>query len=72
MKISVIIKPNSRTESIERREDGSLIVKVRPAAKEGKANIALVKAISQYLDVPKSRISIAAGHASRKKIIHIS
>lgn len=71
MRISVRIKPNSKMESVEKLADGSLLVRVRAPAKEGKANDALIKALSSYFNLPKSRISIASGLGSKNKIVDI-
>jgi hypothetical protein len=71
MRISVRIKPNSRTEAVEKLPGGDYLVRVRSPAVEGKANEALVEALSDYFDIPKSRISIAKGLGSKNKIVDI-
>ncbi len=37
----------------------------------GKANAALVKLVAKRLGVAKSRISVATGAASRRKVLHV-
>ena len=71
MKISVKIKPNAKTESVEKITDGEFLVRVKAPAREGKANEALVKALSRYFDIPKSRISITSGLGSKNKIVEL-
>ena len=71
MKISIRVKPNSKTTSVEKTEELSYIVRVKAPAKEGKANAAVVEALSEYFGVPKSRISVAKGLASRNKVVEI-
>jgi len=39
---------------------------------EGRANEAVVKALSDYLNIPRSRIRIVRGDKNRNKIIDIS
>ena len=71
MRITVRVKPGSKVESVEKSADGELVVRVKAPAKEGKANTALVKALSNYFDIPKSRISISGGLSSKNKIVDI-
>ncbi|MDO4978624.1 MAG: DUF167 domain-containing protein [Candidatus Saccharibacteria bacterium] len=70
MKISVIVKPGSSQEKIEKTEDG-LVVWTRAKAHDGEANTAVIKAISKYMDVPKTSIKIVRGANSRHKVIEI-
>ena len=71
MKISVKIKPNSKTEAVEILPDGEFLVRVKAPAKEGRANEALIVALKNHFNVPKSRISIASGLGSKNKIVDI-
>jgi uncharacterized protein (TIGR00251 family) len=71
MKIDVKIHPRSRKIEVLRKDEGHYEVWVREAPEKGKANQALIKALSDYLDVPPSRLTISSGHASRNKIIEI-
>jgi len=72
MKINIRIKPNSKKGPlVEKQADGSLIVYVREIAVDGKANQAVVKLLSKYLNTPKTSITILKGHTSRHKLIEI-
>jgi uncharacterized protein (TIGR00251 family) len=71
MKISIKVKPNSRSESVEKAVDGSYVVRVKAPAKEGKANDAVVEALSEYFGLPKSRITILHGQAGKNKVVEI-
>lgn len=71
MRITVRIKPLARTETVERRPDGGFLVRIKAPAKEGRANEALIKALSRYFDIPKGRISIASGLSSKNKMVDI-
>ncbi len=71
MKIVVKVKPGSREESVERISDTELVLKVRAPARDNLANGAVVKLLSEYLDIPKSRIIIVKGHNSRTKVVSI-
>lgn len=73
MNISVTMKPNStKAPLIEVLADGTLLVYVREVAAEGQANQALIKLLSDYYKVAKTRITIVRGHTSRHKLISIA
>lgn len=63
------MKPGARCESIELRSDGVVVVKVRQAAVEGKANAALVQLLARRLQVARSSVVIVRGFASRVKVV---
>jgi uncharacterized protein (TIGR00251 family) len=72
IKINLTVKPNSsKGPLIEKQADGSLIIYIREIAAEGKANDALIKLLAKHYDVPKTRITITHGQASRHKTIRI-
>jgi len=70
MKISVVVKPNSRKEKVEKSEN-CYIVSVREPPFENKANLAVIKLLSDFFDVPKSQILIVSGQKSKRKIINV-
>lgn len=75
MKITVHVKPGSRKESIDWVEnlfsEKTLVVKIREKPVDGEANKWLIEALSEFFDVPKSRITILHGHTSREKVVEI-
>ncbi len=72
MKISVLVKPNSRKESVERLSDGALEVRVNAPPVEGQANEAVIEALARHFSVPKSAVSIVRGARGKKKVVEIS
>ncbi len=72
MKIAVRVKPNAKTVSVEKTAENAYIVRVKAPAKEGKANEAVVEALSEYFARPKSRITILLGQAGKNKVVEIS
>ncbi len=71
LKISVKIHPKSRKIEVLQKDTDHYEVWVREAPDKGKANQAVVKALSEHLGVAPSTITISSGHASRNKIIEI-
>lgn len=49
--------------------DGVLRVRLSAAPVEGRANEALVKLLAERLGVPRSRVAILRGMASRNKVV---
>lgn len=72
MKISVKVKPGSKKECIERVDDTNFIVHIKAPPVEGKANDALIRALSDYFGVPKSKIVIIRGAAGKYKVVEVA
>jgi uncharacterized protein (TIGR00251 family) len=71
MKIQVRVKPNSKTEEII--VDGDVyVVRVKEPPKEGKANRAVVRLLSEHFHVPRSSVTITVGLSSRNKVVEIA
>ena len=71
MRISVTVKANSRENTVEKLSDNEFAVRVKAPAKEGKANEAVIKSLSEYFGISRNRINIQKGHTSKKKIVDI-
>jgi uncharacterized protein (TIGR00251 family) len=71
MKISVKVKPNSKTAKIEKISEEAFIANVKASPQDGKANLALIALLADYFNVPKSRITIIRGISSKQKLIEI-
>lgn len=69
---TVHVKPNSRKGPfVETSADDMLTVYVREVAAEGKANQAVIQALSRHFNVAKSLITIVRGSAARTKLVRI-
>jgi uncharacterized protein YggU (UPF0235/DUF167 family) len=69
---AITVKPGSKKGPlVEAGDDGSLTLFVRERAVDGAANEAVIKVLSEHFGVPKSRIDIVRGHASRSKLIEV-
>ncbi len=71
MLLTIIVKPNSKREFIEKISETEYRIAVRAPAVEGKANEAVLEAIAEYFHVRKSAILIKSGKNGRKKIVEI-
>ncbi len=71
MKLSITVKPGSKKTGIEIVNESEWIVRVNEPATEGKANLAIIEAIAEQLNVPKSKVILVRGSKSKHKIIEI-
>lgn len=71
MKVSVVVKPGSRKESIEFQADGSLLIRVNAHAVEGQANERVVEILSEHYQIRKSAIRLLSGTRGRKKLFEV-
>lgn len=71
MKIFVKAKPGARNPGIKKLSQTNFVVAVRELPKDGRANQAIIRALAEYFDIPKSRINILVGSTSKNKIFEI-
>jgi uncharacterized protein (TIGR00251 family) len=69
MKISIKVHPKSKKTQVLEKAVGQYEVWVKEPPDKGKANEALIKALSEHLGVARSRLNISSGHSSRNKIV---
>lgn len=72
MKIFVNVKPSATKERVDKIDINRYVVAVTSPPVNGKANQAVIKALSKYLGVSESRINIVSGYTSKQKVIEIS
>lgn len=71
MKISIKVKTNSKKESVEKIGRNKYIVCVNKPARENLANIRSIELLSDYLNIPKSKILLVSGAKSKIKILEL-
>jgi hypothetical protein len=67
VKATFLVKPNARSSSIGKSDDGQMWIRIAAPATEGKANSALIAFLSKLVGAPRSRISLVNGAAGRLK-----
>ncbi len=63
------VSPGAGRDEVVGRHGGAWKLRVRPAAENGRANEAVVRLLAGVLDVPRERLSVVSGHASREKTV---
>jgi len=71
MRLHVRVTPRARKPVVETTGDGTLVVKVREPAEDGRANAAVIEALAGHFGVPKRAVSILHGHGSRRKLVEV-
>lgn len=70
MKIKVIVKPNAKEEKVELVE-GVYHVRVKARPVDGQANEAVIKILSEFFNVPKSKVQLCRGATSKFKFFEV-
>lgn len=69
MRIRIKVKANSKQTKIDRISNSEFTVYVKQPPREGRANAAIIKLLSEYFDIPMNSVIIERGRASKNKII---
>ena len=72
MKISVKVKSQAKEDRIKKVGLNDYVLWVKAKAIEGKANQSVVKILSEYFDIAKSRIVLIKGKRARDKIFMVN
>lgn len=68
-RLTVKVQPGASRSQVVGFQGDALRVRVAAPPERGKANDALLELLAQALGVPKWRIEILRGHASRDKVV---
>ena len=71
MRLQVKVTPRAKKPGIETAGDGTLVVKVREPAEDGRANDAVIAALAGHFGVAKRAVTIVHGHGSRRKLVEV-
>lgn len=72
MKITVLVQAQAKQNSVITLSFTHFKVKTTAPARENKANVAVIKLLSQHLHLKKSQIHLISGTTSKTKIFQIS
>jgi uncharacterized protein len=71
VRISVRVSPGARRTEVVGRYGGGWKVRVAARPERGRANEALAEHLAELLGVPRRAVRVAAGAASRDKVVEI-
>jgi uncharacterized protein (TIGR00251 family) len=69
--LRVSVKPNARASSLERREDGTWVARLKSPPVDGRANEELIALVASEFRCRKSDVTLKAGAASRTKVLRV-
>lgn len=69
--IAVRVHPGTKRNAIHGTHDGALKVSLSAPPADGRANEALIAFMAERLGLPRSRVSLVSGAASRSKTLRI-
>lgn len=72
MQINVRVIPKARINKITVEPNGDLRVHTTTAPTDGKANAAVIAALSKHFNIPKSHFELVRGGAVRDKVFVIT
>ncbi len=72
-RFEVVVKPNSREQSVSQEPGtpGHLVVRLKARPRDGEANLALVRLLARELGLRQQDVSITRGHRGRHKSVHV-
>lgn len=71
MILKVKISPNASQTKVEGWQGDTLKIRIAAPPDKGKANETLIELLAETYSIPKSRVQIISGHASRNKRIEL-
>ena len=69
---SVRVHPRAKKNAIAGEIGDALKLSLTAPPVEGKANQAVIRFLAEFLQVPRSSVTIAAGETSRNKIVRVA
>lgn len=71
MKIKIKVKPGSSKNEVKKIEENFYEVRTTTIPEKGKANEKVIELLSDFFDIPKSKIRIVKGQTSREKEVEV-
>jgi uncharacterized protein len=71
VRIDVYVQPRASRTVVAGEHDGAVKIRLAAPPVDGAANAALIEFIAERLHIARSRVRVAAGHTSRRKVIEI-
>ncbi len=72
MKIFIQARPSAREEKVETIDENHLKIWVKEPPKDGKANMAVMRAIIKHFGIRWTDISLVSGFSSRTKVFEVN
>ncbi|MEK7158077.1 MAG: DUF167 domain-containing protein [Patescibacteria group bacterium] len=64
-------KPRSKWQDVEKIDETHYIIAVKERPQDGRANLAVIRALAEHFDLAVSSIRLVSGVASKQKVFEI-
>ena len=71
VEVRVLVQPNASRDRIVGMHGDRLKISLHALPVEGEANDALIRFLSDLMDIPKRSIEIISGHSQRRKTVSL-
>ena len=71
-RLVVHVVPRAKRTEVVGRHGDALKIKLKAPPVDGAANAELVRFVAEQLDIPRSAVTITAGHTARRKTLEIA
>lgn len=72
MLLQIKVKPNARTSTLTKTDDGTWIAQLKAPPVDGKANEELIALVARHFNCRKSVVTIKSGASGRIKMVMIT
>jgi len=70
--LAVRVHPGARKNDVAGLHAGAVKISIAAPATDGRANEALIEFVAELLRLPRARVSLVSGAASRSKVLRIT
>ena len=70
--LNIYLQPGAKKTEVAGTHNGYIKIKINSPPVDGKANAALIQFLSDFLDVPKSSVTLMSGQKSRIKKVGLA
>ncbi len=71
MRIFIKAKPGKKENKVIKLSENVFEVRVKDPPEKGRANEAIIKALADYFNLPKTRVKMVAGWQNKQKIVEL-
>jgi uncharacterized protein (TIGR00251 family) len=71
VRIDIYVQPRASRTMLAGTHDGCVKIRLAAPPVDGAANAALIEFVADRLGIARSRVRVAAGHTSRRKVVEI-
>ncbi len=71
LRLQIKVKPNARTSTLTKTEDGTWLAQLKAPPVDGKANEELIALVAQHFNCRKANVLIKSGTSGRMKVVTI-